>query len=410
LLTPARQKRTGMKVPFKSIDPKTGEGEVALIAEETEDLWHAYNLICVGDAIEATTWRRVQRESDTGSKEISERKKVFLKILIDKVEFSPEDGQLRLGGINIGESKWVKSGAHHTIVLELNHKFKLTKTHWDEIALNRIEEASNPAKRAEVAALLITEGLANLVLVTESMMTTPVSINIPIPRKRAVSQKHHDSAMDRFFETVYEAIARYVDFTIVKCLIIAGPGFVKDQFHTALLKMLIQKETPDAKRISENKNKIFLCAASSAHKHALKEVLQDKLVLEQLADTKAAKDVAALETFYKMLTFDPDRATYGYKSVLKANQAQAIDLMMISDSLFRSQKIEERKTYVDLVHNVKENGGLVLIFSSLHVSGTQLDQLTGVAATLRFPIANLDDESESEGSPSDSESSETVSG
>jgi hypothetical protein len=32
----------------------------------------------------------------------------------------------------------------------------------------------------------------------------------------------------------------------------------------------------------------------------------------------------------------------------------------------------------------------VFIFSSMHVSGEQLDQYTGVAATLRFPLADID--------------------
>jgi len=127
----------------------------------------------------------------------------------------------------------------------------------------------------------------------------------------------------------------------------------------------------------------------------LKEVLQDKVVLDQMADTKAVKDVDALESFYKTLENDPDRATYGLKQITKSNQQQAIDVLMISDSLFRSQSVNERKTYVDLVQSVKEHGGVVLVFSSLHVSGAQLEGFTGIAATLRFPIRDLDDSDES---------------
>ncbi|CAG2121638.1 unnamed protein product, partial [Medioppia subpectinata] len=47
---------------------------------------------------------------------------------------------------------------------------------------------------------------------------------------------------------------------------------------------------------------------------------------------------------------------------------------------------------VRLVDSVRENGGEVRLFSSLHVSGEQLDQLTGVAAILRFPMQDLEDE------------------
>ena len=36
---------------------------VKLIAEEAEDMWHAYNLISVGDLLRSTTIRRVVNES-----------------------------------------------------------------------------------------------------------------------------------------------------------------------------------------------------------------------------------------------------------------------------------------------------------------------------------------------------------
>lgn len=40
---------------------------------------------------------------------------------------------------------------------------------------------------------------------------------------------------------------------------------------------------------------------------------------------------------------------------------------------------------------MKIHGGLVYVFSSMHVSGEQLDKFTGVAATLRFPCPDVDD-------------------
>ena len=40
---------------------------------------------------------------------------------------------------------------------------------------------------------------------------------------------------------------------------------------------------------------------------------------------------------------------------------------------------------------VREVGGEVRVFSSLHVSGEQLEQLSGLCAILRFPMAELED-------------------
>jgi hypothetical protein len=90
---------------------------------------------------------------------------------------------------------------------------------------------------------------------------------------------------------------------------------------------------------------------------------------------QAQVEVRTLEQFYKLLNEDPDRAFYGYAHVAKANDANAIDKLLVTDSLFRSQDLSTRKKYVALVDGVKDNGGDVLVFSSLHVSGERMVDL-----------------------------------
>ena len=91
-----------------------------------------------------------------------------------------------------------------------------------------------------------------------------------------------------------------------------------------------------------------------------------------------------------MIDTNPDKAYYGYNHVHKANEEAAIDSLMVTDDLFRSSDIATRKKYVKLIESVRENGGKTFIFSSLHVSGVQLNQLSGVAAILRYPLPDLD--------------------
>lgn len=65
------------------------------------------------------------------------------------------------------------------------------------------------------------------------------------------------------------------------------------------------------------------------------EVLQDPAVVSKMTDTKAAGEVKLLQNFYTMLQFEPDKAFYGKKHIEKANEAQAIETLLISDKLFR---------------------------------------------------------------------------
>lgn len=104
-----------------------------------------------------------------------------------------------------------------------------------------------------------------------------------------------------------------------------------------------------------------------------------------------------------MLHTDQDRAYYGYKHVVAANANNAIETLLITDELFRNQDIATRRKYVDLVESVRDNGGTVRLFSSLHVSGEKLGQISGVAAILRFPMPEIDEADDGSDSDSDAE-------
>ena len=61
-------------------------------------------------------------------------------------------------------------GAYHTIDVEPQRKFTLTKPDgWDSVALDRVDEACDAARTADLAAIVMQEGLANICLVTSSM-------------------------------------------------------------------------------------------------------------------------------------------------------------------------------------------------------------------------------------------------
>lgn len=60
-----------------------------------------------------------------------------------------------------------------------------------------------------------------------------------------------------------QAIVRHFDFDVIKAVIIASPGFLKDQFYTYLFEEATRQ---DLKKILENRNKFLVCHSSSGHK------------------------------------------------------------------------------------------------------------------------------------------------
>ena len=78
-------------------------------------------------------------------------------------------------------------GQFHTIDIELNQPITLEKECWDTISIERLDESSDPAKKAELAAVVMQEGLAHVCLVTSSMTVTRAKIERRMPKKGQVS-------------------------------------------------------------------------------------------------------------------------------------------------------------------------------------------------------------------------------
>ncbi|ORY37071.1 protein pelota [Rhizoclosmatium globosum] len=370
-----------MKLVKKDIDAKDGSGYVTLIAEEQEDMWHAYNIVLAGDSLKGSTVRRVVSESSTGSTDKTSVR-LTLTIEVESVEFDTQACMMRVNGRNIVENKFVKMGGYHTLDLEMHKPFTITKDCWDMIALDRITMACDVAARADIAAILLEEGLATLCLVTSSMTLVRGRVEVNVPRKRKGSSGH-EKGMKRFFEQCFQAILKSVDFEVVKVLIVASPGFYKDQLFEYMKQQAVQTEN---KQFLHFLPKLLLIHCSSGQKHALGEALADPGVQSKLEDTKFATEVRALAKFFEMLSRDPDRAFYGFRHVEMAAEKGAVNTLLLSDDLFRSNDIVTRRKYIALVEHVKSLGATVMIFSSLHTSGEQLTNLTGVAAILNFPL------------------------
>lgn len=364
-----------------------GPGVAKLTPENPEDLWFCFNLIAKGDRLSAATIRKVQRETSSGSKE-AERVHTRLEVEIEAIDYDNVANILRIRGKNVAENEHVKLGAYHTLEIDQQRPFSLAKDCWDSIAVETLKVACDPAASAEVAALMIQEGLAYMCLVGQSVTTTKARIETSIPRKHGPALAGYDKAVKKFLENVLQAVLHHIDFNVVRCLVVAGPGFTKDQFYNYMLSEATKREL---RPIIENKSKIVLVHASSGYKHSLKEVLSAPSVMNLIMDTKAVKEVKTLKDFFDMLSNDPSRAIYGPREIEVAHDRLAIQTLLLTDELFRNADVITRRKYVDLTDSIKASGGEVHIFSSMHVSGEQLGQLSGIAAILRFPLPDLED-------------------
>ena len=81
-----------------------------------------------------------------------------------------------------------------------------------------------------------------MVLVGSALTLTVASIETSMPGKRGAAAEGYSKALSSFFNKISQAVIRHVDWSIVKCLVIAGPGFAKEQFREHLLAEAVRQE------------------------------------------------------------------------------------------------------------------------------------------------------------------------
>ncbi|OJA13820.1 hypothetical protein AZE42_00509 [Rhizopogon vesiculosus] len=381
-----------MKLVGKFVD-KSGTGHVTLRPEDDEDMWHLYNLIQQGDLVRAPAIRRVQNVSATGSTE-SHRVRLHLTIQVSKIEFSSSGAPsssadqasstagsssaapttaaaLHISGPVASENRHVKMGAFHTLDIESNRDVRIEKVEgWDSVAIARVEESCVPGRGAEVGAVVCGEGTAAFCLLSQHMTLVTHRISVPIPRKAsAPGTSQYEKAMARFYAILYDAFVRHIPYTSpsLRAIVFASPGWVREGVLNAMM-------TEAGRRGDKILSK------------ALREKTVKVHIVAQLKETKFAREGVVLDKFFKMLGVEEMRAWYGPDHVHLAADRGAIGTLLISDELFRASDPKLRKKYVELVEGVQQKGAEVVMFSSMHESGQQLNQLTGIAAILTFPL------------------------
>ncbi|KAI9122382.1 hypothetical protein K1719_007071 [Acacia pycnantha] len=352
-------------------------GTVKLTPEEPDDLWFVYNLIAPGDVIATQTTRKVHLQS---AKNAASRVNVTLHIKVTRCDFHKDSSTVRVQGNNIDSNPYVAAGSFHTLTLERNKAFELYKKIWNSDAVDALSENSGKSTGADLAVLLFQQDRARLYLLGRRVNTLCSTIETsPSARKR-------DSSCNVFFQDVFSAFVKHVNFGTIKCAVIAGTASMKDEFRGFLIS---EAKRLKIKPIEDNKSRIVVVATSSGGKSDLKEVLNDSGVMNVIKDSEVGLEIRAFKELWELLMSDSGRACYGPKNVEAAHEMMAIETLLITEEMYKSDETRTRQKYVSLVKSVKGGGGKAFVYSTRHVSVEQLTQLTGVAAILRFPLPHL---------------------
>lgn len=238
------------------------------------------------------------------------KKKIIITIRIEEIEYSPD--AIRFKGKNISENEYIAIGQYQTDEIGVNSFFSLYKSYWDDIHLETLKNATDVTVTSEIAAILMEEGIAHLFYISNNQTVTKGKVTHSIPKKRNGSTQH-DKGKENFFDKVLNQLVKQINFENTKVLIIASPGFTKDDFKK-FMEQKIDNNAKDWADLKSNLNKIIYTHSSSGFKHSLEEILIKPEIKRLIKDTKCIDDVSVMERFNEILGTDMDKVFFGHKA------------------------------------------------------------------------------------------------
>ncbi|CAI8496109.1 unnamed protein product [Hanseniaspora opuntiae] len=337
--------------------------KLVLQAEEKEDLFALYNIINADDEL---LFRK--QVSHKGEKKGEGARKVqvqTVKMRVVSSEFEPWNESLRYKGITVEpDETWnnpdLSGGMFFAFEIDYKYSFTLFKYEYTDFCSKTIKDACNVDLKTDIGAVVLQEGVAHVCAVTpyHTSLKSKITANLA-KKKRGVDIMKNDSKLDKFYHQIIENMIRHFDFNKLKLILLCSPGFFAQNLYDNLMAYASEKKLAD---IIKNKAKIVVAHCSTGYIQSISEVMKNPSYKQLLSETKTFNEAQVFDDFMDHLNKEDFKAWYGLKEIQKANDIAAIDALMISDSLLRSDYLDERKLYSDLTASVERSGVRLLYF------------------------------------------------
>lgn len=333
-------------------------GEIKLLIQSVDDLWHIYNLVEPGDLVIATSFRREERIHDKLRPERMEKKKMRIGLRVEKVEFHDFSDRLRVQGVI--EQAPQDLGEHHTFNITLKDDLSIVKK-WKEHQLARIEEAVRATQEPLITFLAIDDEGALLAQLHQYGIQEIAEI-----RSSGTGKMYpQKGAKEDFFA---EVISKLKSMDLGDALILLGPGFEKENLNDR-----IRNKCP------EIASQTYLFSTGHAGMLGIQESLKGGIASEILEKSRVALETRLVEELLSEISREGKYA-YGEEEVRKATESGAVHTLLITNEMIRNKVIE------DLLKEVERMKGRIVVVSAKHEAGKKLNSLGGLGALLRYKL------------------------
>ncbi len=347
-----------MRVVFKDLK----HGEIKLIPENLDDIWHLYNIIDEGDLVRAVTFRTDEQKDDKIRSKKAEKKRMKLVIRVSEVKFHEFSDRLRIHGtIEEGPQEL---GSHHTLNIEADKmdKISIVKEQWKDYQLQRIDEAVKLRDQSILTFASIDDDSATVAVLRQSGIQWIADID----SKRSGKMYPSKDSVHEYFGEILSVVKTNMEKNPI--LLVVGPGFTKDHF----IKYGKEKEP----QLFE---KYLVHGTSYSGMNGIQEAIKTGVIEQIIKENRVVFETSLVEKLFEEIKKD-GLATYGEQEVKNALINGAVERLLIIDVLIRKEIGEQ------LLELAKQNNSESTIINTMHEAGKKMEGIGGIGALLRFKI------------------------
>lgn len=348
------------------ITKKIDESTVALIPEESDDLFTLRRVIQSGDRVVGDTTRVIKQDKEYARPDRGERIKIRIALDVEKISIDDVVDRLKLQGtIAESDNEAVSKGSHHSMTLKIGEPLTLIKSRWSEIEKKLIFGKKEAGSFLLVAVDTSDCGIGRL-------SGTHLKL-IPNLYSGASGKRYKTKFnVEDFFKDVQGSISSTIRENDE--IIIFGPGETKKR----LGNFLAASSSAKGRKIR------VIEGIDSSGEDGIYTFVRSDAMRQALTQSKIAIVSSILDEIMLMVNKKINKFTMGLEETAKANDAGAVQSLVFSDKVFENQ--DEDKV-ISFLNRAEGKGVEVYAVDSTTDVGLRVSSLGGVVSLLRFAIS-----------------------
>lgn len=340
------------------------KGEIRVLPETDDDIWHLYNVLCVGDIVTASTARRDERADDRLRAERPPKRRMVLGVRIEKVEYDSEGLRMRLlGTIEAGPQD---VGQHHTLVVEPGGPLTVGKAHWKQTQIDRLEAAAEETVKPRIVFVSLDQDEATVAVLRAYGLKEVATV------RSMRSGKQYDEG-GKPFDYHGEIVSKLRAVAEPDMpLVLLGPGFEKELL------------ADDIRRLPKGTfGSVYVQHTGQCGMTGVNELIKSGLGAQILRESSVGVETEAVERLKGEMAKPNGMCAYGPAEIRAAAAAGAVETLLVLDAVLRERDLD------DVIRAVEAQRGRVITVSGEHEAGRELAALGGMGAITRYRTARV---------------------